>query len=172
VDIDLSELEAMPTPSTKAELLERIRPARAALEETIGGLSAPQMVAPGHERWSVKDHLIHVAVWERMVVAHLRDGTDHQVVGLDKTAYEAMSLLDLNDRIHALTRDLPLADILREFRESHEATLALLDHLSDEELARPYWRDDPSGRTAIEKIAGDSYRHYIEHRRWISELTT
>jgi hypothetical protein len=170
MDIDLSELEAMPMPGTKAELLERMRPARAALEETIDSLSASRMVVPGHERWSVKDHLIHLAVWERMIVAHLRDGTDHEVVGLDKPTYEAMGLLDLNDRIHGLTRDLPLPDVMREFRGSHEAIVALLDHLSEEDLARPYWQDDAAGRTVIEKLAGDTYRHYLEHRRWIVEL--
>ena len=32
--------------------------------------------------------------------------------------------------------------------------------------------DEPEGRTALQKIAGDTYLHYLEHRRWIIEMQT
>lgn len=39
--------------------------------------------------------------------------------------------------------------------------------MDDRDVDRPYWSDDPTGRTVMEKMTGDTYRHYLEHRAWI-----
>ena len=157
-------------PRNKAELLARIPPARAALDALVESVPPESRVAPGHERWSLKDHLAHIATWERMVVAHLHDGSDAAVAGMDEAAYAAASLQELNARIYVTNRAKPAAQVLDESRAAHESVLAMLHGLTDGTLAQPYWADDPEGRTVIEKIAGDTYRHYLEHRRWIIEL--
>src|SRR3712207_4406365 len=97
---NLAALAHLPMPETKGDLLVRIPPARAALEALIGQLDAVQLTTAGPEGWAVKDHLVHISTWERMIVAHLRDGSDHCVVGLDAAQYLAMTLEDLNDHIY------------------------------------------------------------------------
>ncbi len=170
MNTDLQTLEAMPAPSTKAELLARLPLARAALEQTIAALSQDQLAAPGPEGWSVKDHLAHLAAWEQMVAAHLRDGSDHAVVGLDEAAYAVLNLDALNDRIYQQSKDCTPAEVLAAFRQARTQTLALLDELDDAALQAPYWQDEPDGRSVMEKIAGDTYKHDLEHRCWIQDL--
>jgi len=51
-----------------------------------------------------------------------------------------------------------------------QPTVAMLEELSESDLARPYWDDEPDGRTVLDKVTGATYRHYLEHRRWISDL--
>jgi hypothetical protein len=67
---------------TKNELLSAIAADRARLEAVTAPLPGRELTTPGREGWSVKDHLAHIAAWERMIVAHLRDGSDHDVVGM------------------------------------------------------------------------------------------
>jgi uncharacterized protein (TIGR03083 family) len=168
-DTDLDALETMSTPAAKAELLARLPPARAALEEVLATLGSEQLAAPGPRGWSVKDHLAHLAVWDQMIVAHLRDGSDHAIIGLDQSAYAAISLDALNDRIYQQNKERTPADVLAAFREARTQTLAVLDELDESVLRAPYWPDDPD-RSTIEKIAGDTYLHDLEHRRWIQDL--
>lgn len=167
---EFDALEALPMPRTKAELLARITPARAALDALVTATPEATLTAPEHEGWSVKDHIAHIATWERMIVAHLRDGSDAAAAGMDEVAYAAASLEEINARIHDTNRTKPASQVMDEARAAHGATVAMIDGLADGALTLPYWADDPDGRAVMEKIAGDTYRHYLEHRRWIIEL--
>ena len=167
---DPASLAHLPGPRTKAELLERIPRARAALEETITRLSESELDAAGPEGWSVKDHLAHIAAWERMIVAHLRDGSAHAVVQMDETTYAAKTLDELNEAIYQQHKDLPPARALADFRQAHREILGLLEGMDEAAFWKPYWPDDPERRPVMDKVAGDTYRHYLEHRAWIQDL--
>lgn len=167
---EFDALEALPMPRSKAELLARITPARAALDALVAAIPEAALTAVGHEGWSVKDHIAHIATWERMIVAHLRDGSDAAVAGMDEVAYAAASLDEINARIHETNRTKPAPQVIAEARAAYGATVAMIEGLADGALAQPYWADEPDGRVVMEKIAGDTYRHYLEHRRWIIEL--
>jgi len=168
---DLTELEAMPTPRARDELLARIPPARAALDAVVGVLTEDELAdLRDGAGWSAADHLSHIAAWERMLVAHLTNGADHEVAGVDATRYATMGLDELNNVLYHRFRGRALGEALAEYRDAHDAIVALLRSLDDAAFARPYWDDDPSMRTVMEKVTGDTYRHYLEHRRWISDL--
>src|SRR5439155_13508367 len=55
---------SQPEPRTAAELIDRVQIEWAALEYTVAGLSLQQLIRPGPQGWSVKDHLVHIAEWE------------------------------------------------------------------------------------------------------------
>ena len=155
---------------TKDELLQNIRRDRAQLEALVAGVSDAEFATPGpNGGWAVKDHLSHVAAWERMIVAHLRDGSDREVAGMDQASYAAATLDELNDQLYRLHRDRPAEQVRDEFAAAHSAIGAFIGEMPGDRLAGPYWDDDPSGRTALDKIAGDTYLHYREHLQWIQE---
>jgi hypothetical protein len=155
---------------TKDELLAAISDDRARLERALLSLDDVAIAAAPRGGWSVKDHLSHMAAWERMIVAHLRDGSDAAVAGMDGAAYAAASLDELNDRLYRLHCDDSVAAVRLEFRNAHAAIVAFIAAMPEQRLSEPYWDDDPSGRTVLEKIAGDTYLHYREHAEWIGEL--
>jgi hypothetical protein len=128
------------------------------------------MVNPDEPGWSIKDHLAHLATWERMIVAHLQAGNDNEIVGLNNDAYAAAGLDEINAVIERQHKNQSLTGVLDDFHRSHAAIVTAIDQLSDADLARPYWDDEPDGRTVLEKVAGDTYRHYLEHRRWILDM--
>ena len=155
----------------RSDLLANIHRDRDALDALVSSLSEAQLTAAGDDGgWYVVDHLSHVAAWERMIVAHLRDGTDHEIAGMDAASYATAALDKLNERLHRLTQDRPLAQTRREFGEAHEAVVAFIAAMSEERLDEAYWDDDPWARTVLDKIAGDTYLHYREHAGWIGEL--
>jgi hypothetical protein len=170
-DAQLHALEQAPMPSSKAELLSRIAPARAALDDVIAALTEDELAdLRDGAGWSTADHLSHIAIWERMIVAHLTNGSDADVAGVDPARYATMGLEELNNILYHRLRGLALPEALAEYGAAHEAIVAFLRALDDAAFTHPYWDDDPSARTVMEKITGDTYRHYLEHRRWILEL--
>jgi len=166
-----SEPVLQPMPRDKADLMARIPPARAALEEIIQPLSETQLSQQGLDvGWAVKDHLAHVATWEHMLCAHLRDGSDHAVVGLESEQYATMSLDELNAHIDRLNHDRGATEVMAHFHDAHRELMALLASMSDAQFDAPYWQDEPEGRPVRDKVAGDTYNHYIEHRAWIQAI--
>jgi len=167
----LAELESLTPPAAKAELLARIGPARMALDETIAALTEDELAdLRDGAGWSAVDHLSHIAAWERMLVARMTDGSEHEIAGVDATRCAGMTLDQLNNVLYHKMRGMTLGDALAEYAAAHEAMVSFIERLDDSALAQPYWDDEPSGRTVIEKLTGDTYRHYLEHRRWIAEL--
>lgn len=160
-----------PNSSTNVELLDAIGVDRAALDAIVGALSESQLVARDADGWSVSDHLSHIAAWERMIVAHLRDRSAHVVAGMDDEASYAAATLDhLNERLHQRFRDRGLAETLREFADAHRAIVMFIAEMPEQRLSECYWDDDPDRRTVLDKIAGDTYLHYREHGAWIRAI--
>src|SRR5258708_36653619 len=74
-------------PRTVAEVLKRVQIDWAALEYAVASLSPAQLVAPGPEGWSVKDHLMHIGAWEKATTAVLRRRPQYEGFGLTATTY-------------------------------------------------------------------------------------
>ena len=158
-------------PETSEELLARLGASRAALAETIRGIPRAALVERRDDAgWTAIDHLAHIAAWERMIVAHLTDGSDHEIAGVDAEAYPRMSLQAINDALHERSRGRSAGEILAEFVGAHADIIALLEALPPEVYASPYWHDDPAQRSVMAKVAGDTYLHYAEHGEWIAAL--
>ena len=156
---------------TKDELLATSKRERAQLVEVVEGLDDVRIAAPGLDgAWSVKDHLSHIAAWERMVVAHLVDGSDAAVAGMDAASYAAATLDELNDQLYRLHRDRTAVQVRGEFDAAHESILSYLQRMPEERLSAPYWDDQAGGKTVLDKLTGDTYEHYAEHAEWIHEM--
>ncbi len=153
------------------ELLTNIHRDRAALDALVASIGESQLTASAAVGvWTVKDHLSHISTWERMIVAHLCDGGDAAIAGMDPASYATASLDLLNDRLYQISRNRPVADVLREFAEAHDAIVTFIAAMPEQQLATPYWNDDPSMRTVLAKFSGDTFLHYQEHAQWIADI--
>ncbi len=161
--------EASPMPRDKAELLARIREARAALERTVERLSEAQLTAAGAGGWSGKDHLAHLAAWEGKIVAVMEGRPAHEGLGLDEATYRGANIDEINARLHERDRARPLPDVLATYRRTHGRLLAALEALPEAELTRPYQSAD-AGDVLADGIAGNTYEHYDEHRGWMEAI--
>ena len=154
-------------PRTVAELLERITREREALERAVLSMSDDAFVATAGS-WSAKDHLAHVAAWERRLLGEIQGDRVAERFGLDETVYETMNTDAFNAMLHARHRDDPPTAVRAEFRASGEALRTAISKLSDADLLQPVRPDDPDGETLVDTIAWDTFTHYPEHRAAIT----
>ena len=158
-------------PRTAAELIDRVQIDWAALEYVLSGLSEAQWTTPGPEGWSVKDHLAHIADWERMLVAVLGRRPEHEGFGLPPPLPEDIDVL--NDILYRRSRGLSIEEVQDVSRRAHAEVLAALHHLSDADLRTSvagYGGDPGDDRPLLDKIAANTYAHYAEHTGWINDL--
>ncbi|MEO7910372.1 MAG: ClbS/DfsB family four-helix bundle protein [Roseiflexaceae bacterium] len=159
------------TPTTMAELRERIDSSYAALEHTITQLSDAQLTTLIDGSWSAKDLLAHIAAWEQVMIHfHVGDRAFEEVTQLPSVPYATTPVDQINEAFYARDRDLPLAQVLRSFRSSHQELLAMLDTMSEADLFKSYTPSGRDGGQLITWIIGDSYDHYDEHRATMERL--
>ena len=170
----MSEVETLP--SDNAELLAWISAERALLDQTLERLTEEQMLKPGPEGWSVKDHLAHLVTWERVLIhAHLGGQSFAEATGMDEATAAATAAMTaesgLNDYFYRRDQERQLAEVLADFRETHAEVVAKLEVMEYDELLQPRHPDDPNSARLIDYVAGDTYEHYREHARMIAEMT-
>ena len=154
--------------TSKAQLLDWIKNARAPLDRLIGQLTEEQMLQPGVEnRSSVKDLLAHITTWEQHLVRRLAAAAKDKVpevyvIDPDEPG-EPEGIDAVNEYIFTRNAQLPLRQVLSDFHRSLQDVLQAVDALSEHDLF------DPQGLTQlfgypVERIIGsDTFYHYPEH---------
>lgn len=164
-------------PTTKAQLLELITTTRAPLDQLIAQLSEEQMLQPGVEnRSSVKDLLAHITTWEQHLVRRLaaaaRDGVAEVYVIDPQEPWEPGGIDAVNAYIFARNAQLPLPQVLSDFRGSLQDVLRAVDALSEHDLFDPQGLARVFGYPVERVIGGDTFYHYPEHiqslRVWLA----
>jgi hypothetical protein len=145
---------------TKFELLNQIRNERGYLEKTLARLTLAQMLIPGVDgRWSVKDALAHISTWERWMIRW----TNSLLQGKKPETPEAWNVDQMNEETYKRVKEIPLAEVLEEFRLSYWDSLALVESLSEEQLQTIYNETWPMGPLWT-GIAANMNWHYRDHR--------
>lgn len=160
---------------TKEDLLERIRSAYDALEDTLRPLSEAQLANPGRDGWAIKDHLAHLATWELGIVELLQRRPRFAGPELEEAVRQEKSEEEINEIIYRQNAALGAAQAVDLYREAHRQMLRVLEGMRDEDLFAPYTaflsegEDGPSD-PVLNWIVGNTYEHYNDHNRWIQAM--
>ncbi|MCY4466748.1 MAG: ClbS/DfsB family four-helix bundle protein [Chloroflexi bacterium] len=143
---------------TAEDLLARARTERADLAALWQGLNHEQMTRrPGPQPgWSVKDLIAHITWWEQTAA----NWVSRALTGEMLTRTESPD--ELNARIFADNRDLPLETVLEMFEASWKPLEELLLRLTDEEINDVEVcniRDMP----LLYFLVGNTFAHYADH---------
>jgi len=159
-----------------AGLIARIDASWAELAELVDSLGPGGLTVTGPDGWAVKDHLTHVAAWERWLIA-LLDRSDRKVAMGLPAGFNG-TIDEINAEVWARQKDKSGAQALAEFRDTHSQLMSVLGRMSDAELTLPYRHyephaaEDPETAQAVSVwVAGNTYEHYAEHVGWIKSLT-
>lgn len=123
--------------------------------------------------WSVKDHLIHMAVWEDGIEALLNGQSRDARMGIADIVPKPRGDDAINDVIFKQYKDKSLPDILATRQAIHDRLLATLQSLDDADLARPYRSFDTASRNnqpIAGHILGNTSGHYRKHLKWMRTL--
>jgi hypothetical protein len=162
-------------PLGKEELLRRIHRSRAALERLVRSLDEVQLKARGPSGWSTKDHLAHLATWELGIVELLHRRPRFAAMEVEEAVSQGLSEDEINELIYRRRAQRSLQDILDNFYRVHQEMLKVLEAMDDEALLAPYDAYLPEGQTGPQApvlgwVAGNTYEHFDEHRRYIEAL--
>ncbi len=159
---------------SKTELLTKMQDGWRDFSVYLKTLTEAQMTTPRDAvGWTIKDHLVHIVVWENGISGFLNRESRAETMGIDEATLESTDFDMSNAVIWAQHKDEPLSDVLDSLREAHERLLAHVKLLSDEDLTRSrrFWQpDSESDNPVIRLIMGDSYEHYEEHQPWIDAI--
>ncbi len=161
---------------TRDDLLEEIERTWRQVADIVESMELAGLQAAGADGWSVKDHLTHLAGWERSLIALLSGEDRAAAMGIeDKVDAEVDEQNEALRQVHA---SLGPEDALRLFRQTHAELIARLGGLGDHELQLPYSHFQPDDRgpnrdqPVLGWILGNTTEHYEEHLPWIQAVTS
>ena len=172
-------MDTMKTRHSKAELEREIEGAWDRLNGALDRLTPAQMTeVRDAEGWAVKDHLIHLAAWERSVVVFLQGRLRHEGLGVDEQLYLRGDDDEINAAIQEQQQDISVAEAVAALRAVHGQLLRLIEPLGDNDLYKPssqYQPDatgEPDERPIIGMIYSNTANHFREHQEWIESLVS
>jgi hypothetical protein len=172
-------MDTMEPRHSKADLLGAIEGAWTSLNAALDRLTAEQMTQiRDPQGWAVKDHLVHIAAWERSVVVFLQGRPRYEGLEVDEQVYARGDDDEINAAIQAKRKDLSLSEALADLREVHGQLLSLLEPMSDDDMYKPNSDFQPKATGARDErpIAGMIYsntaNHFAEHQGWIESLVS
>lgn len=161
------------TPSTKQQLLERVRQERAAWETTLASVGEERMDLPGvMGPWTFKDTVAHLTTWWRREVARLAAAQRGERPP-DHPSQPDVAVI--NRWIYLTNRDRPLSDVLRDAQAVWQQLEDLIQSAPDQHLLEPGRFDWLEGRALGPAILDDFVIHFHdEHepaiRAWLANL--
>lgn len=164
-------------PQDMADVLARINDAYATLQATLGGWSAAQMTGPTDAAgWTVKDHIAHLAAWERSIVFLFDGRPRHEGLGVSEDLYLGRNIDVLNAAIRDRNAGLSRDEAREELASVHRELLARLDTRTYNDLLKPYSHflpDEPGdddGGPILDRVMGNTANHYAEHLPWMAAI--
>jgi hypothetical protein len=164
-------------PTTRADLLSDINGSWARFNAMLDGLSDEQLTGPRDAAgWNVKDHITHIASWERGIVYFLQGKPRHEGIGVSEDLFVKGDDDAINADVQKQRKDMPLGEALAEFRDVHAQLLALVEPLTDDDLRKPYRKWEPGeegegeGPPLARTIFYNTSEHFRDHGGWIETL--
>lgn len=159
---------------SKAQLLTKLERAWDALQRTIAGAEAEDLMSRTDPAgWSSKDHLAHLAAWANSVLVMVRDGRpQREGLGIDQAVLETGDFDAQNEIIRQQTVDWPLDKVTSRLAEVHQGLVSAVHGMSDDDLLRPASDFVEGGPSAgiLQYLDGDGPNHYDEHRGYIERI--
>ena len=169
----------MPEQGTKVqrELLADIEREWNALQDYLSRLSQAQICdVRDAQGWSIKDHLVHLAYWERSALFFLQGKPRHAGLEVPESLYLDGGFDQINAAIQEAHKDISLAEAEALLKDVHRKMLERIGKLGDADLNKPYRRfqpDEPGvgeGPPALNVIYSNTAWHYAEHLAWAKAL--
>lgn len=156
-------------PADKAELLAIIQAGYDQFETLLASLTEEQMLIPGvNGSWSVKDNLAHLTAWQDYQAVR-QEGIVSGIEPPDPAPGRETED-EINDFYYQRDKDLPLAEVLANFRASYKRIMAATQALSWDALNAPFpWYDNdvPVGGYTLGNTVGHYELHSELIERWL-----
>lgn len=160
-------------PMSRDALLQTLNTSWAELTDYTQPLSDSQMTRPTDAAgWTVKDHLIHVAIWEQGTLALLNHQSKREAMNIPEDVWEQDDD-PINAVIQQRYHDTPLDQVWQIVNSTHTRLLQKLDSMTEADLMLPYAHyrpDEPDQRPLMLWLPYDTFYHYRDHLAWMRAI--
>ncbi len=161
-------------PVTVQNLKRHIEDGRKDLEAMLSRLTPAQVgQLKDAVGWTVKDHLVHIALWQDGIRGLLQGGHPFgETMGVDGATW-SQGETKINAAMQEKYQHLSPEAALDMYRKSHQQLLKVLDGLTDSDLMQPYRHYLTSSQEqapVLGWIVGNSYGHIAEHLPWMQAI--
>ena len=158
-------------PKSKAELISAIEREWSSLMDVVAQLSPEQMLTPDEGGWSPKDNLAHLTEWMNILLGYYFDHRpSHEVIGVDPEVTENWDFDVMNKVMFERNRHRSVEQVMDELKGAYAKVHDRLDSVTFEDLLKPMFKDDPTGRNLFIGVIGNTSEHFAEHRETIEKI--
>lgn len=158
---------------SRDDMLKAITRSWDELHTFIGSLSEEQLTQPTDPAgWTVKDHIIHLAMWKEGSIAMLHGNSKREAMDIPGDVW-SQGDDPINAVLQERYQDMPLKQVLANFQEIHDRMLKKLSLMSEEDLQLPYKHYFPETtyeQPIIQWVRMDTIEHYREHIPWMATI--
>lgn len=164
----MTEYDNVPTGAE--EVLEQVHAARAEIAAIIDQLSHEQMTEATDEGgWSIKDHLAHIAEWQRRGLAAIEGRPPWEAFGIERDQYERLDIDGINEILYERNKDRPVEEVITDFRKTQEKVVLTLEQMNEDDLQREIPQEYSSkyrtiGELALSTFPGHDHEHVEDIR--------
>ena len=158
-------------PISKAELMSAIEREWSMLMDVVAQLSPEQMLTADEGGWSPKDNLAHLTEWMNILLGHYIDHRpSHEVIGVAPEVTENWDFEIMNRVMVERDRHRPVEQVMEELKDAYAKVHDRLDSVTFEDLLKQIFEDDPTGRSLMIGVIGNTSEHFAEHRQTIEKI--
>ena len=162
-------------PSTPTGLTAAIDAAWAEFKTFLAGVTDKQTSLRDASGWSIKDHAMHVAVWEDSVAILFRGGQRHAALGIDESFYQEASFDQINEILRDRFDHLDLRQVVGKLNEVHGELMIKVRSLTADQLqttVRDFFPQAPrtDDRLMFRFIYDNTADHFAEHLPWMQAV--
>jgi hypothetical protein len=154
-------------------LLHRIEQGRSELHAFLDSLSVVEREqATDSAEWTVKDHVMHLAVWEKRLAGILTKQHFPEAMGIPSEVWE-QDIDIINAFLQQRDRHKSWDAVMAALQESHALASQEIAALQDADLLRPfsYYQPDYDYPEPVKEWAmNNTFRHYQRHLPWMQAI--
>lgn len=156
------------------EFLGRLDQGWADLQAFIASLTPELLTHPTDAGgWTVKDHLIHLAMWEDGMNAVMAHENRRERMGVDEATWEQGDFDAINAVIQRAHHADPLESVLDTLNRVNTEFRGRVAAMNTADLLAPYsdyQADSDSSDPIVWRLVGNSFGHFEEHIPWMKAI--
>jgi hypothetical protein len=150
-------------PTTKSELLNKLREKRAEWDAAVAQVASDRMTQAGAQgEWAAKDIVMHLAYYERWMADRMHEqlrGENYIPTELDMMHFDAR-----NEIVFQRNRGRALEDVMAESRRAFQDILSAVEAHTEAFLFQPHQFEGAPGPVIIaDMLRSEVYDHYAQH---------